>query len=558
MKIINISPSIEKESIENPDQINLFYQFFIHKVTRRSKEIKKCLKFNVQNKFIDKIYLLNEQIYSDSDLGISSEKIIQIDVKKRLKFQDVYKYINDNNIKGYNIIINADIFCDETINNLKYTQIHIKKQAMALLRYEYDHEDINNSKIFGPRFDSQDTWIMHSNHTIKPDEVKIFNFEFGKPGCDNKLIYLLNILGYEVLNDPKLIKTYHVHTTELRDYSKEDYIHQPWGVVIPSNIDVNLIKPSLGIDLAQVASLTKNLSQVRFEDNFRLYNYIITKIGENKNFIIPRIAGIENNYAVESEIARDTSNISPEFKSYMEKTIGVMKNNAGIKLSNMNSIMLYSQMYMASFDQCECYTCWCPCVDGVYKYIEKSHDYIRNKYNSKFPLWAFSLDIFHYIKSGYPWTHALQGKKVLIISAFEESIKEKIPIRKEIYGIDLFPNCEILTIKPPQTQGTENAEEFNIELEKFFVKLDEIKDTYDIALVSAGGYGNLICSHIFKTGRSAIYVGGCLSTYWGIYGTRWIKERPDILRLYLNKYWSRPKESERPKNYQNIEGGCYW
>ena len=44
----------------------------------------------------------------------------------------------------------------------------------------------------------------------------------------------------------------------------------------------------------------------------------------------------------------------------------------------------------------------------------------------------------------------------------------------------------------------------------------------------------------------------------GIYGARWVKERPDILRLYLNKYWSRPKESERPKNYQNVEGGCYW
>jgi len=41
-------------------------------------------------------------------------------------------------------------------------------------------------------------------------------------------------------------------------------------------------------------------------------------------------------------------------------------------------------------------------------------------------------------------------------------------------------------------------------------------------------------------------------------GSRWIKERPDILRLFLNRFWSRPKESEKPKNHQNIEGGCYW
>jgi hypothetical protein len=211
---------------------------------------------------------------------------------------------------------------------------------------------------------------------------------------------------------------------------------------------------------------------------------------------------------------------------------------------------------MKAFDQAEAYTCW-DCWGDVYKYITKSHDYIRNKYESKQGLWAFGLDIFHYIKS-LPWTHALQGKRVLIISAFEESIKEKIPIRKEIYGVDLFPGCEITTIKPPQTQGTEDAEEFDVEIEKFFTKLDAIKDTYDIALVSAGGYGNLICSHIYSSGRSAVYVGGVLSVFFGIYGARWIKERPDILRLYLNSHWSRPKESERPKNYQNVEGGCYW
>ena len=92
----------------------------------------------------------------------------------------------------------------------------------ALLRYEYNQDDINKSLIFGPRFDSQDTWIFHSNFIPKKDEEKVFNFEFGKPGCDNKFIYLLNILGYEVLNDPGLIKTYHVHTTELRDYTKEE------------------------------------------------------------------------------------------------------------------------------------------------------------------------------------------------------------------------------------------------------------------------------------------------------------------------------------------------
>jgi hypothetical protein len=46
--------------------------------------------------------------------------------------------------------------------------------------------------------------------------------------------------------------------------------------------------------------------------------------------------------------------------------------------------------------------------------------------------------------------------------------------------------------------------------------------------------------------------------YWGILGARWFKDRPDIIRLFLNKSWTRPKESEKPANYKGIENGCYW
>lgn len=61
-------------------------------------------------------------------------------------------------------------------------------------------------------------------------------------------------------------------------------------------------------------------------------------------------------------------------------------------------------------------------------------------------------------------------------------------------------------------------------------------------------------------GKSAIYVGGVLQMYFGILGNRWIKDRPGIIKLYVenNPYWSRPKDSERPTGYQNIEKSCYW
>ena len=46
--------------------------------------------------------------------------------------------------------------------------------------------------------------------------------------------------------------------------------------------------------------------------------------------------------------------------------------------------------------------------------------------------------------------------------------------------------------------------------------------------------------------------------YFGIYGIGWIKERKEIIQLYLNKYWSRPSELEKPKYFEKIKEGKYW
>jgi hypothetical protein len=175
-------------------------------------------------------------------------------------------------------------------------------------------------------------------------------------------------------------------------------------------------------------------------------------------------------------------------------------------------------------------------------------------------VWACALDIFNYIYDT-PWTHALRGKRILVISPFEDSIRDQIPIRSELYdGVDLFPDCEITTIRPPQTQGTvsDSEEPFTVHFAEFTKRLDAIRDTYDVALVSCGGYGNLVCSHLFDTGKSSIYVGGVLQMYFGIMGTRWLKERSDVVRLFLNKHWTRPKDHEKPEGYKQVESACYW
>jgi len=548
MKVFTISEETNIQNHENIDTINLFLQYFIHPNNERQNEIKECLKRNIENKQINKIYLLNEKIYTNEELGLynSNNKIIQININERLKFKYVFEYIYLNNITGYNIIVNSDIFFDETICNLFKSDIHINRKMYALLRYEYNLSDPEKTCLFGNgRGDSQDTWIIHSNFNINKNECKMFNFEFGKPGCDNKITYLMSTIGFEIINDPFFIKSYHLHESNIRNYSIKDSIPPPYEIVFPKKCYYTLINENPKL------SVFFDLKYNHKNSNDKLFKYITSKLENKSNFVIPRVAGIETNFAI---FALSLKN--EELENFFNTSKNIMKINAGIKITSIKSMKKYSTLFLEPFVQTDLYASWAP-FDSVYKSIYQSIKILNEMFKTKDTIYSEVFDIYHYLYKT-PWTFALKNKRILIISAFEESIKEKINIRKEIYGVDLFPNCEIITIKPPQTQGDQYSEEFDVELDKFIRQLNEIKDNFDIALVSCGGYGNLVCSHIYKLGKSAIYVGGVLQMYWGILGNRWFSDRPDIIRLYLNKYWTRPKECEKPKNYNSIENSCYW
>ena len=95
------------------------------------------MKKNIENPFIDKIFLLNEKIYSKNYLGgLHSDKICQIDVKDRLTFKMAFEFVEENKEKfpGFYCIMNSDIF--SIIN--KHTNLHETKSFVSLLRWEYN------------------------------------------------------------------------------------------------------------------------------------------------------------------------------------------------------------------------------------------------------------------------------------------------------------------------------------------------------------------------------------------------------------------------------------
>ena len=564
MKTIHLSQIAELSDHPCQDEIHLFTQFFIHKKHQRNKEINVCLNNNANNPHINKIHLLNERMYTHQELNVANnhQKIKQENIGQRITFKHIIQYIRTQNIKGYFIFSNMDIFFDDTLKNVKKSTIHEQKKMFALLRYEYNDTNPTQSNIFGPRFDSQDTWIFHSNHFIQSHQEKIMNIPFGQPGCDNKIVYLMNVLGFEVINDPHFIKTYHYHKETTRNYTIKGIIGEPWGFAVPCHCDLLRLPTSLGVNLFQVYQHTRGFKDVNFNDNKTIHDYIKNKISENKHFIIPRVSVIENNLAVFARMLKKNNNlISTNVQQIIpeiHKMIPEIKNNAGIQLSGLQSIIKYSDMYLSAFENCEMFAGW-EIQGNQVKQMQTSYNYILQNYASnKQIIWALNFDIFHYIYN-QPWTFALKGKKILLISCFEESLKKQIPIREKIYdGVDLFPECVFEILKPPMTNANNPSEEFDVELIRFYEKLNVVKNQYDVALVSAGGYSTIICNHIFNSGKSAIQVSGVLQMYFGILGKRWLKERKDVVQLFMNEHWTKPLETEKPPNWENVEGGCYW
>jgi hypothetical protein len=213
--------------------ISIIYQFFIHSDVDRQNEIKFCLKANQENPYINHIYLLNEKLYSLSELGLDNmDKITQVLLGHRLQYNDIFMFSKTEEIKGWIVACNADIFLDNSIYNIKNID-QTERLMFSQLRWEFEG-DLTTAKIFGPRTDSQDAWIWHSNNTdyLVTYEEK-FNFQLGIPGCDNHVVHIFDKIGFHQINAPNFIKTLHYHKTQIRNYAHVNAINPPYCWIDP-------------------------------------------------------------------------------------------------------------------------------------------------------------------------------------------------------------------------------------------------------------------------------------------------------------------------------------
>ena len=195
--------------VDKPTKTVLFINYYEDKNINRLKELLFCLNENMNNRYIDVVVIFSE---TDNVPEFAFHGDLHVVKIGRPTFKSVIDYINNNEYfkNSYNIIANSDIFFDDSLKLLDLIDFN-KKVCVAITR----HESNNTKKIIRFREEkyigcSQDCWIFKGHISI--DNLDLVDFNFGIPGCDNRLAYELDRNGYKILNPCKDIIIYHYHT----------------------------------------------------------------------------------------------------------------------------------------------------------------------------------------------------------------------------------------------------------------------------------------------------------------------------------------------------------
>lgn len=205
-----------------PPELWFLTQYYKPNNLQREKEVKKCLELNLQIPLIDKIILLNEKKYELP----KSEKLQQIVHGKRLTYAAVIKWYQENAPPNtICVFANSDIYLDESWSQIWSTNLEDK--FLSLLRYDVQ-KDGKPSILFGPRADSQDTWVFLSD-SLKTREFnwKDLEFPFGQAGCDNAINVEMLRKKFLVVNPALSLKTHHLHTSDVRTYDPSNVVDKP-------------------------------------------------------------------------------------------------------------------------------------------------------------------------------------------------------------------------------------------------------------------------------------------------------------------------------------------
>lgn len=216
--------------------INIYLPYINFTNNIRKKETDFCIKKNINNPHIDKVYIFLDDEKDKQDWMINNK--VEFIIKplipspngiKRPLFHDTMIFSNNVENEDINITCNLDIFFDDTLKIIK--EKNIDKMLITLTRWNID---INTKKsIFFNNHYSQDVWIWKGKVDLDKIDMKIGT---GLPGSDNYICGAFHEAGYKVINPSLEIKTHHLHQDMSRNYNDNDVVRKRLYFLYPNKI----------------------------------------------------------------------------------------------------------------------------------------------------------------------------------------------------------------------------------------------------------------------------------------------------------------------------------
>ncbi len=234
-------------------------------------------------------------------------------------------------------------------------------------------------------------------------------------------------------------------------------------------------------------------------------------------------------------------------REWDENVVAMLCNNVGLFPEHEDVAARFCRLYAEVVGQADALGYW-----G----IVPGESYLIRKFAPQAKTFAATV-VEPYLNAEAPWSAALQGKRVLVVNPFADSIESQYRHRAKLFpGTNVLPEFTLRTLRAVQSlAGTQ------VPYRDWFEALAAMKQQmnlaeFDVCLVGAGAYSVPLCAHAKELGKVAIYIGGALQILFGVRGRRW-DAMPHINRFY-NEFWVRPSEKEQIKDAAKIEGGCYW
>lgn len=240
------------------------------------------------------------------------------------------------------------------------------------------------------------------------------------------------------------------------------------------------------------------------------------------------------------------------YQNYGFRRSGVLKRlclNAGFFPREEALLNHFAEVYTEA-TKCIDYFCAWNFRHGLWRYEER----VFREYCPEATL--TDIGAIHFLKHDDPWTTALEGKRVLVVHPFVDTIERQYRKRQLLFpDRDVLPPLRSLeTLRAVQSAGGNE-----VPFQTWFEALDYMKDQmegidFDVALVGAGAYGLPLVAHARELGKQAVHTGGITQMLFGIMGKRWESHYGHL----MNDHWTRPTLHEAPPQAERIEGGAYW